>query len=98
MIFTILTHCLNSADANSYFGRAECRRFFLDTTAKGLVPIAPLDAFQGGEVGPRRRLSNGRDPTSFYLTLSALALAQLQCSKMPCGAAECSENFRRSNI
>ena len=45
MISTILPHGLNTTDINNYFVRTDRRWFWLDTSIKGLAPLAPLDTF-----------------------------------------------------
>ena len=69
MIFTILTHCLNSAALNNYFSRADGRRFFLDTAIKGLEPLAPMAPSSGGMKEPNPRRADGGNPMSFYFPL-----------------------------
>ena len=85
MIFTTFPHSLNTTDVDTYFFRAEGRRFCLDTMIKGIAPIAPLDPPAGGNVGPAPRLDNGRVQKAFYVSLFALSLKPHRPPEMTCG-------------
>ena len=48
MIFTILSHRLNTPDVNNYFGRGGGQLFCLEAMLKWAGPLSPLDVFPGG--------------------------------------------------
>ena len=72
MIFTILTHCLNTTDINNYFLRAQGRRFCLGATLKGPSALAPLDYYSGApDGGCNPRLSADVIPKTCHRPLFA---------------------------
>ena len=82
VLFTTLTHCLNTPAADNYFVWAEGKWFRPDKVLKGSVPLSPLCSHPEGKTGPNPRLENDLAPPAFYLFLYGLALTALSFAKM----------------
>ena len=88
MIFTILTHCLNTTDTNNYFVRTQGRRFCLGAMLKGSSTLAHLDYYSWFPDGDNPRLSADAIPKTCYQPIFALDVATLRYGNMSLADAE----------
>ena len=85
LIFTILSHCLNTTAVNNYSVRPTGKWPRGDTVLKGSGLLAPLGDFGKYPNGPNPRNVGENAPKTFYRSLFALVLATLRFKKMARG-------------
>ena len=93
LIFTIPSHCLNTAGVNNLSVRTIGKWSCEDTVLKGSVHLAPLGDFGKSANGSNPRIVGRNAPKTFPRSLVALVLATLRFKKMSWGTAQGREKF-----
>ena len=86
MVFTNLTHCLNTTAGNNYFFRTQCRWFCLGAILKGSSPVSPLSMMSRKPNGGKPPARKWASPASLYLSIYGLVLTTIRIRVMSRGA------------